>query len=1107
MGSVHRVRMESLCVVVGENAGVLVASARLSWAANRPPATRTAQSSCAATVTSFDSSCIGPAGPIPIATSTQTDPQLDGTGISCHDLGARITRSAVTPPAPRDPVARETETLLAEAAFVRRLAGALLRDQSLADDVSQEVLTTALQQPQPPRNWRHWLGAVTRRLAFKTRRANQLRARHESNAAGDPAGDPERDALQRLQMHRELTEAVLLLAEPYRSAVTMRFLEGLPPRVIAQRTNTTSELTRQRVRRGLVMLRERLDRQHGSRHAWCSALTALGFGIGSLPVLTLSILAMNKLATAAGLAIAGTVFALSTDWGSKPITLPSEVAAAETPSLGQTAQTVVAASNLNRTPAPVASPTCRVHVRNVLGFPVADATVYCWDADGAFLQAQTDEVGNVQFTASDAGGLLAIAAQRTPAIRTLAQRTGEHELILTDGDSVAGLMLIDGQPAPANLKLKLGRQAIYALPNVPDDVKAEVTAAQPKHIVTNSQGGFRLAGLPPGWTGSIELPRHLWLLPESGGTRERHSTFPLEQGRRDHLVHTTQLPTIVGTVVWDDDGTPVTGALVNTSTWFVDGTTSPGIGTRCDGNRFVIGVKNDQPNDYLAWCQPARRPAVKKFQARVTAEGCEGEVEVNIGRTEFERGTMVVRLKRVPIHHFLVVDLAGVAIANARILGSTELSEPTDATGRGTFRGHLRNVLEVGAAGYRIGKTHKTSGNGSPDEPWLFRLLPSNRVTVHLLDPDGKQPVVDHVELRATSLPFAGARWGSRLDDVLHESTATRQMSLGRINSGSIRYAAHLSWPKHKTSIVVHSLEPGCKLQIVALDALFNEIAVEPFVAPEFGQETEVHVHIANQPRSLSGIVYDARHQAVIGATIEVTQLNAEGERQVWPSGTAAFKRTTSDTQGKFAVAPLCVDARYKVIVKADGHTPWNQVISASELASERRFVLQDANRVAVQVQDRQGVAVPLRVQAKLEQCDSHMLDDSTTQFENLPSGSVTFLVKIGNSEFRVQHDTSQPTATLRVDRPARLAIAMANGPWPEPAERSALMAIVTRLDEQEEPLSIYRPEREITTPMYLLPGRYRVELEMRSMGSVTPLGLTAVVTLKAGELITAKLQ
>ena len=45
-------------------------------------------------------------------------------------------------------MARETETLLAEAAFVRRLAGALLRDQSLADDVSQEVLTTALATPE-----------------------------------------------------------------------------------------------------------------------------------------------------------------------------------------------------------------------------------------------------------------------------------------------------------------------------------------------------------------------------------------------------------------------------------------------------------------------------------------------------------------------------------------------------------------------------------------------------------------------------------------------------------------------------------------------------------------------------------------------------------------------------------------------------------------------------------------------------------------------------------------------------------------------------------------------------------------------------------------------
>ena len=80
------------------------------------------------------------------------------------------------------------------------------------------------------------------------------------------------DIFQRESARKSLVEAVFALEDPYRSALILRYFEDLPPREVARRLGVPVETARTRIKRGLEMLRVRLDREHGSdRSAWCIA--------------------------------------------------------------------------------------------------------------------------------------------------------------------------------------------------------------------------------------------------------------------------------------------------------------------------------------------------------------------------------------------------------------------------------------------------------------------------------------------------------------------------------------------------------------------------------------------------------------------------------------------------------------------------------------------------------------------------------------------------------------------------------------------------------------------------------------------------------------------
>lgn len=175
----------------------------------------------------------------------------------------------------------DPEQLLAEEPFVRRLAQGLLFDGHRVDDVVQATWLAALRKP--PQHaagrrgaLRRWLASVVRGLAANEVR-RRVRQEQREAATSPPAPTPTADELlAREERRHQIVATLQALAEPYRSAVARRYLEGLEPAEIARRTGVPTATVRTQVRRGLEQMRERLDHVHGGdRSAWCTVLLPL----------------------------------------------------------------------------------------------------------------------------------------------------------------------------------------------------------------------------------------------------------------------------------------------------------------------------------------------------------------------------------------------------------------------------------------------------------------------------------------------------------------------------------------------------------------------------------------------------------------------------------------------------------------------------------------------------------------------------------------------------------------------------------------------------------------------------------------------------------------
>lgn len=188
---------------------------------------------------------------------------------------------------------------------MRALAGELAADPNLADDIAQEAWLRTLRGSGPGSGrFRAWIAAVVRNLVTTHHRDRARRARLATTArlATDDASEDPSAALARLEAHELLVAAVRALEEPYRTAILLRWFEGLPPRAIARRLDVPVRTVHTRLQRAMAHLRERL---HARDPRWQAVLLLTPLP-GRAAAATFAMTTTTKLSLFAGACAAAT---------------------------------------------------------------------------------------------------------------------------------------------------------------------------------------------------------------------------------------------------------------------------------------------------------------------------------------------------------------------------------------------------------------------------------------------------------------------------------------------------------------------------------------------------------------------------------------------------------------------------------------------------------------------------------------------------------------------------------------------------------------------------------------------------------------------------------
>jgi RNA polymerase sigma factor (sigma-70 family) len=165
-------------------------------------------------------------------------------------------------------------------AFLARLARALAHGHDEAEDLVQDTYVAALRHPpDPARPPRPWFAQVMRNLARMRRRGDARQREREAIWQSEGRAVPTPDELyERALTHRALADQLVLLDEPFRRTLLLRFVEGLATARIAELEEIAPATVRWRIKEGLERLRAGLDGACGERGRWMRAILPLPAG-------------------------------------------------------------------------------------------------------------------------------------------------------------------------------------------------------------------------------------------------------------------------------------------------------------------------------------------------------------------------------------------------------------------------------------------------------------------------------------------------------------------------------------------------------------------------------------------------------------------------------------------------------------------------------------------------------------------------------------------------------------------------------------------------------------------------------------------------------------
>jgi len=554
--------------------------------------------------------------------------------------------------------------LIRHAAWLRRLAVALVGDLATADDLVQETFVAALSRP--PRGGhmpRAWLARVVRNAAKQTFRSRDRRTRREAESAEPQALPGPRETVERLDTERCLTEELARLDEPFRTTLMLRYYDGLAPAEIAARTSTPGGTVRWRLQRGLELLRERLDGRFGQRAAWCALflpitrsqpLAVTTASTSALPGIILmstlwkvAAIAGCALAIAIGLMVSGVLpGSMPTLAGDTPLevafrpisshayTLVLEVFESE-----DGARSAIPSAVPESTPAPTASPA-RVEARVVdtAGVPLAGVELRRLDVAGPIARSTAD--GHVA---------LSLELDERPRSVSLEFRApgyasrGEKPVLAAGGSAHLGTLVLEPGGVVSGRVLDVSGKGIENARVAFEPATETSRALQARRIAggftsvpmtrTDANGRYDLVGLGAGFVRvCAEAPGFLAGFTPPVAVRAGQETYDVEL-RLEPLPAANRLRG----VVIDPSGAPVARARLefrheSRST----GTTTTGSRSTDAEGRFEFRL----PDDARTWLT-AHDPA-GRFAATVSKELPTGGADVVLQLAEAPRIALVV---------------------------------------------------------------------------------------------------------------------------------------------------------------------------------------------------------------------------------------------------------------------------------------------------------------------------------------------------------------------------------------------------------------------------------------------------------------------------------
>ncbi|MBL8842736.1 MAG: sigma-70 family RNA polymerase sigma factor [Planctomycetes bacterium] len=332
------------------------------------------------------------------------------------------------------------EQLLAHGEFLRRLARALVHDESRAEDVVQATwLAAAAHPPRATAALGGWLRRVATNVARQWQRSDGRRIAREQRAA-PPESQPSTlaEAATQLELQQRVLAAVDALEPKYRAVVVLHFLEGLRVASIAAKLDLPAATVRTQLHRALAQLRERLDAAHGGdRERWQRGLVLLGAEAASEAALGGAVVSI----------VATLLLLVGGSWwwvalaepadAEQQAALAAAAAAAPLPDDVRAIADAVAESSTATQRAPVAGlilPTVSGRVIDALGAPVGGATVVL--EEGATASATGRATASVTQSASDGSFAFSLDDARSGSLRcraSLAGAVGSEEWLFLDG--------------------------------------------------------------------------------------------------------------------------------------------------------------------------------------------------------------------------------------------------------------------------------------------------------------------------------------------------------------------------------------------------------------------------------------------------------------------------------------------------------------------------------------------------------------------------------------------------------------------------------------------------------------------------------------------------